>query len=87
MLKNQPPFSMYVGKSISLHSACWEANPPFPVHAGKVTPHPTWTEQMRHACENITLPQTSFAGGNKLLCIMCIIIERNKENSIYCIDH
>ena len=25
--------------------------------------HPPWTEGMRHACENITLPQTSFAGG------------------------
>ena len=24
------------------------------------------TEGMRHACENITLPQTSFAGGNNL---------------------
>ena len=31
--------------------ACWEANP-------------LWTEGMTHACENITLPQTSFAGGN-----------------------
>ena len=27
-------------------------------------PPPTWTEGMTHACENITLPQTSFAGGN-----------------------
>ena len=27
---------------------------------------PLWTEGMRHACENITLPQTSFAGGNNL---------------------
>ena len=32
--------------------ACWEATP-------------LWTEGMIHACENITLPQTSFAGGNK----------------------
>ena len=24
---------------------------------------PPWTEGMTHACENITLPQTSFAGG------------------------
>ena len=23
-----------------------------------------WTEWLAHACENITLPQTSFAGGN-----------------------
>ena len=23
-----------------------------------------WTEFLTHACENITLPQTSFAGGN-----------------------
>ena len=24
---------------------------------------PPWTEFLTHACENITLPQTSFAGG------------------------
>ena len=27
--------------------------------------HPLWTEGMTNACENITLPQTSFASGNK----------------------
>ena len=27
------------------------------------TPLPWWTEWLAHACENITLPQTSFAGG------------------------
>ena len=26
-------------------------------------PPPPWTERMTHACENITLPQTSFASG------------------------
>ena len=26
--------------------------------------HPLWTEGMTHACENTTLPQTSFADGN-----------------------
>ena len=26
-------------------------------------PPPPWTEWLTHACENITLPQTSFAGG------------------------
>ena len=31
--------------------ACWEAIL-------------LWTEGMTHTCENITLPQTSFAGGN-----------------------
>ena len=31
---------------------CWEANHPHP--------HPSWTEEMTHACENITLPQTSL---------------------------
>ena len=25
-----------------------------------------WTEFLTHACENITLPQTSFAGGNNI---------------------
>ena len=28
---------------------------------------PMWTEFLTHAYENITLPQTSFAGGNKCL--------------------
>ena len=32
-------------------------------HAG--IPPPLWTEFLTHASENITLPQTSFAGGNK----------------------
>ena len=27
---------------------------------------PPWTEFLTHASQNITLPQTSFAGGNKL---------------------
>ena len=31
------------------------------------TPSSPWTEGMTHACENITLPQTSFAGGNDTL--------------------
>ena len=34
---------------------------------GRNLPAPTlWTEGMTHACENITLPQTSFTGGKKL---------------------
>ena len=32
---------------------------------GGVGQTPRWTEGMTHACENVTLPQTSFAGGNK----------------------
>ena len=35
-----------------------------PLGAG--TPSPPWTETLTHATENITLPQTSFAGGNKV---------------------
>ena len=31
---------------------------------GQVLP-PLWTEFLTHAAENITLPETSFAGGNK----------------------
>ena len=33
-------------------------------HAGIPPPPPPWTEFLTHASENITLPQTSFAGGN-----------------------
>ena len=37
-------------------------------HALRQTPPPPpWTEFLTHASENITLPQTSFAGGNKVL--------------------
>ena len=35
--------------------ACWEANPP--PHVNKIT----------DTCKSITLPQTSFAGGNKIV--------------------
>ena len=36
------------------------------VPPGPGNPPLLWTEFLTHACENITLPQTSFAGGNKL---------------------
>ena len=36
----------------------WDRIPP---------PHPLWTKFLTHATENITLPQTSFAGGNDRL--------------------
>ena len=35
------------------YKACWDTHPPL------------WTEFFTHANENITLPQTSFAGGNE----------------------
>ena len=37
-----------------------EADTPFQ-SGGK---HPPWTEWLTHACEKISLPQTSFADGN-----------------------
>ena len=39
-------------------NACWNTTPP-PPHA--------WTEFLTHATENITLPQTSFAGGKNFV--------------------
>ena len=33
-------------------------------------PHPLWTEFLTHASENVTFPQTSFAGGNKYILII-----------------
>ena len=64
MLGSQPPLPMHAGKPtpFPVHT---EKPTPFTVHAGKPTPPPLWTEGMTHACENITLPQTSFADGNK----------------------
>ena len=38
--------------------ACVACTPPV------THPSPLWTEFLTHASENITLPQTSFAGGN-----------------------
>ena len=36
------------------------------MYAGIPPPTPLWTEFLTHASENITLPQTSFSGGNKV---------------------
>ena len=33
-----------------------------------------WTEFLTHVCENITLPQTSFAGGNEICLGMCVCV-------------
>ena len=43
-------------------------------------PPPLWTEFLTHASENITLPQTSFAGGNKkvfqkdVYCLLALMV-------------
>ena len=39
----------------------WDQASPRPHTPRPGTPH-QWTEFLAHACENITLPQTSFAG-------------------------
>ena len=46
----------HVGIPPAMHNACWDT-----------TPSPPWTAFLTHASENITLPQTLFAGGNKNL--------------------
>ena len=47
-----------------------QADPPGADPLGAGTPPgadpPPWTETLTHATENITLPQTSFVGGNKI---------------------
>ena len=46
--------------------ACWDTTPPNTCKAcWDTTPSP-WTEFLTHASENISLPQTSFAGGNNV---------------------
>ena len=35
---------------------------------------PLWTEFLTHATENITLPQTSFADGNKAIGVHCLLL-------------
>ena len=44
-----------------------------PQHTLRQTPPPLWTEFLTHATETITLPQTSFAGGNYQF-IMSIVL-------------
>ena len=47
-------------------------------------PYPPWTEGMTQACENITLPQTSFAGGNydNYVIVLQEIVLKNTGNKI-----
>ena len=46
-------------------------------------PRPPWAEWLTHACENITLPQTSFAGGNEQRNLLSILKERHyKETQV-----
>ena len=46
--------------------ACWEAN--------------TLVNRMTDACENITLPQTSLAGGNKwIVCTLVHSVDRSNN--------
>ena len=53
---------MHAGKPTPLDAghvtcdACWEAKPP--------------VNKMTHTCKNITLPQTSFAGGKIIIIIL-----------------
>ena len=54
-----------------LHQApSWDQAPPQTRHPPwdqarpPVSGTPPWTETLTHATQNITLPQTSFAGGN-----------------------
>ena len=55
-------------------------------------PSPWWTEFLTHACENITLPQTSFAGGNKpsrnnlSLCATKVTVELFVDFDLYMCD-
>ena len=55
--------SLY-GGGISLADTLHLTDPPPWRNMGPCTETPLpWTEWLTHACENITLPQTSFAGG------------------------
>ena len=65
------PSTSPLGVGLEICKACWDTTPRGPArHAGiplampAGIPPPLWTEFLIHATENITLPQTSFAGGN-----------------------
>ena len=41
-------------------------------------------DRMTHASENITLPQTSFAGGNKD--VLAVPLKMNQINTVYTLE-
>ena len=64
-------------------------SPPAGTPPGQVHPprqvHPPWqvhppVNRMTNWCKNITLPQTSFAGGKKYIWVSLINLRRMKEN-------
>ena len=50
------------------------------MHRGRPPP-PPWTEFLTHATENITLPQTSFAGGNYCHCNLTLPTSKSVRRS------
>ena len=60
-----------------------------PLGAGtpwKQAPLPLWTEFLTHACENITLPQTSFAGGKNHAKCSFYLHKEIRRSALYLID-
>ena len=70
--------------------SAWSRGVPVPGWGGVVSQHalwqtPPWTKFLTHASENITLPQTSFAGGKNSIKLVpttfgtCLAIALHKE--------
>ena len=65
---NPPPAPLHSGIHTTPRPiAFWDTHPvPAPLYAGIHTSPPSM-DRMTDTCKNITLPQTSFAGGNKYI--------------------
>ena len=61
-----------LGRSALPKGGCLLARGVVSQHALRQTP-PPWTEFLTHATENITLPQTSFAGGKKCAVVLRLL--------------
>ena len=86
---HMPPHVMYTPTPPHPHHACpLPCMPPLPCHAHppchtcpRHAPPLLWTEGMTHTCENITLPQTSFAGGNNISLLVHFVLMRYQLDS------
>ena len=72
---NMPPFTMHapltMNSPFTTHAPLCHTHPPSPCMTPLCHAHPP-VNRITDACENINLPQTSFAGGIKRTLLYCI---------------
>ena len=68
----RPPPPPYMPHCNTCNPTMYAPLPCMPHHACPHHGQPPPMDRMTDACENITLPQTSFVGGNKKMGLLCI---------------